>query len=137
MAAVSSDGCRWPAVLYAHWPGQDFPSIRHRSHRARVTGENMPLSLRPPRKGKTPNYEIRGTYLGCRVEISAGTPKRSVAQKQLAKIEECIEQHGQHPAPEVKIDPGQPTFLSAANAYMPAGGQRQTRAPLIKPFRAT
>ena len=24
----------------------------------------MPLTLHPPRKGKSPNYEIRGTYLG-------------------------------------------------------------------------
>jgi integrase len=97
----------------------------------------MPLSLRPPRKGKTPNFEIRGSYLGFRVEISSGTDKRSVANKQLRKIEECIEEHGQYPAPVFKPDPGQPTFLSAAVAYMQAGGERRYVAPLIRHFRET
>jgi hypothetical protein len=78
----------------------------------------MPLKLRPPRKGRTPNYEIRGTYLGCRVEVSSGTHKRSLALKQLRTIEECIEEHGQYPAPEPAPRTGEPTFLSAAVAYM-------------------
>jgi hypothetical protein len=78
----------------------------------------MPLTLRPPRPGKTPNYEIRGTYLRCPVEVSSGTNKRSVALKKLRQIEECIEQHGQYPAPELKPRTGKPTFLSAAVAYM-------------------
>lgn len=94
----------------------------------------MPLSLRPPRAGKTPNYEIRGTYLGCRVETSSGTHKRPVALKELRKIEECIELHGQYPAPESKPDPGEPTFLTAAIAYMRAGGERRHVAALIKHF---
>jgi integrase len=97
----------------------------------------MPLSLRPPRKGKTPNFEIRGTYLGCRVEVSSGTDRRSVARKQLRKIEACIEEHGKYPAPEIKPDPGQPTFLSAAVAYLQAGGSRRHVAGLIKYFRET
>lgn len=95
----------------------------------------MPLTLRPPRQGKTPNFEIRGSHLGCRVEVSSGTHKRSLAIKQLRKIEECIEEHGQYPAPEAKPDPGQPTFLSAAVAYMQAGGERRYVAPLVKHFR--
>ena len=41
----------------------------------------MPLTLRPPRKGKSPNYEIRGTYLGVAVERSAGTPDKKLALK--------------------------------------------------------
>ena len=97
----------------------------------------MPLSLRPPRKGKTPNFEIRGTYLGCRVEVSSGTDKRSVARKQLRRIEECIEEHGRYPAPAAQPDPGQPTFLTAAIGYMQAGGARRYVAPLIKHFRET
>jgi integrase len=97
----------------------------------------VPLSLRPPRKGKTPNFEIRGTYLGCGVETSSGTHKRSVALQQIKRIEECIEQHGQWPAPEVKADPGEPTFLSAAIAYMEAGGERQYVGKLVKHFRET
>ena len=95
----------------------------------------MPLKLRPPRKGKTPNFEIRGTYLGCRVEVSSGTHKRSVARDKLLEIEQCIEKHGQYPAPEVKPDPGRPTFLSAANAWMQAGGDRRYVPALLKHFR--
>lgn len=97
----------------------------------------MPLNLRPPRKGKTPNFEIRGTYLGCRVEVSSGTDKRSVANKQRRRIEECIETHGCYPAPETKPDPGQPTFLTAAIAYLQAGGSRRYVAALIRHFGET
>jgi integrase len=95
------------------------------------------LKLRPPRSGKTPNYEIRGTHLRVRVEVSSGTNKRSLALKQLRKIEECIEEHGQYPAPEPKPRTGEPTFLSAANAYMQASGQRRYVATAIKHFRET
>jgi hypothetical protein len=97
----------------------------------------MPLKLRPPRKGRTPNYEIRGTYLGFHVEVSSGTHKRSLALKQLRTIEECIEEHGQYPAPEPAPRTGEPTFLSAAVAYMQAGGRRKYVAPLIKHFGET
>ena len=97
----------------------------------------MPLKLRPPRSGKTPNFEIRGTHLGCRVETSSGTPKRSVALKQLRKIEECIEEHGQYPAPVTKPRTGEPTFLSAAIAYMRDGGSRRYVAPLVRRFGET
>jgi integrase len=97
----------------------------------------MPLTLRPPRKGKTPNHEIRGTYLGVRVEVSSGSHKRSVALAQLRKIEECIETHGQYPAPEPQADSGQPTFLSAAVAYMRDGGERRYVAFNLKHFRET
>ena len=94
----------------------------------------MPLKLRPPRAGKTPNYEIRGTYLGVRVEVSSGTPKRSVALKQIRPIEECIETHGQYPAPDLKPSAGEPTFLSAAIAYMRVAGAGAYIAPLIRRF---
>jgi len=97
-------------------------------------GVEVPLKLRPPRAGKTPNFEIRGTHLGCRVEVSSGTHKRSVALKQLRKIEECIEEHGQYPAPEPKPNSGEPTFLSAAIAYLQDGGRRKYVAALIKHF---
>lgn len=93
------------------------------------------LRLRPPRKGKTPNYEIRGTYLGVSVEVSSGTHKRPVARAKLREVEECIEQHGQYPAPEAKPDPGRPTFLTAAVAYMRAGGERRHIPKLLKYFR--
>lgn len=94
----------------------------------------MPLTLRPPRPGKTSNWEIRGTYRGVRVEESSGTHKRSVALDQLRTIEDCIDQHGQYPAPEAKPDSWQPTFIEAAVAYMNDGGSRRYVARLIKHF---
>jgi integrase len=98
----------------------------------------MPLKLRPPRVGKTPNYEIRGSYLGVRVEVSSGTHKRSVARGRLREIEECIEQHKQYPAPPApEPHTGEPTFLSAAIAYMQAGCRRKYVAALIKHFGET
>jgi integrase len=97
----------------------------------------VPLKLRPPRKGKTPNFEIRGSYLGVRVEVSSGAHKRSVALKQKRLIEECIEKHGQYPAPRPAPRTGEPTFLSAAIAYMQAGGERRYVARLVKYFGET
>lgn len=94
----------------------------------------MPLTLRPPRPGKTPNFEIRGSYLGCNVEVSSGTHKRSIAAQKLGEIEACIEKHGQYPAPEIATRPGQPTFLTAAVAYMREGGESRYISPLLKHF---
>jgi integrase len=94
----------------------------------------VPLTLRPPRKGRTPNYEIRGTYLGVRVECSSGTHKRSVALQEIKRIEAVIEEHRQYPAPDPKPHTGEPTFLSAAVAYMRSGGERCYMSPLLKHF---
>ncbi len=49
----------------------------------------MPLKLRDPRPPKTPNYEIRGTYLGVHVERTAGTPDKKKASKALRDIKEA------------------------------------------------
>jgi integrase len=92
----------------------------------------MPLKVIPPRAGKSPNYTIRGTYLGVSVDRSAGTPKRSVAEQQLKKLELAIER-GEYPEKPKPKDA--PTFLSAAVAYMKAGGRRKYIAPLIRHFR--
>jgi integrase len=97
----------------------------------------MPLTLRPPRQGRTPNYEIRGTYLGVPVECSSGTHKRSIALQQIKRIEAIIEEHGQYPAPEPKPHTGEPTFLSAAIAYMRDGGERCYMKPLLQYFGET
>jgi integrase len=71
------------------------------------------------------------------VETSSGTNKRFIALKQKRAIEDCIERHGQYPAPKPAAGAGEPTFLSAAIAYMQAGGSRRYVAPLIKRFGET
>jgi integrase len=97
----------------------------------------MPLSLRKPRAGKTPNYEIRGTYLGVTVERSSGTPKRSVALAELRKLERAIEAGEYPPKATPRAGEGEPTFLSAAIAYMQNGGRRKYVSALIKRFGET
>jgi len=92
----------------------------------------MPLKIVPPRAGKTPNYSIRGTYLGITVDRSAGTPKREVANRELKKLEEKIER-GEYPEKPKQQDA--PTFLSAAVAYMKAGRPRRHVGRLIAYFK--
>jgi len=90
----------------------------------------MPLKLVPPRKdkGKAPRYYIRGTYLGQYVDRSAGTSERRVAKQVLDKIKHQIER-GEF------AQPGEPTFLSAAHAYMKAGGEARFVEPLLLHFK--
>ncbi|MGC1780089.1 MAG: tyrosine-type recombinase/integrase [Xanthobacteraceae bacterium] len=90
----------------------------------------MPLKLRPPRPGKTPNYEIRGTYLGVTVERSAGTADKKIAQRQLREIMRAVER-GEYDK-KVIATSTQPTFLSAAVAYLKAGGEGKYLGPIIE-----
>jgi len=92
----------------------------------------MPLKLHPPRPGKTPNYTIRGKYLGVAVDRSAGTHRRKVAERELRKLEDRIE-CGEYP--EKPKRPDVPTFLSAAIAYMKAGRRRRYVGRLIGYFK--
>jgi integrase len=94
----------------------------------------MPLKVVPPRAGKTPNYSIRGKYLGVAVDRSAGTPKEAIAKRQLKKLEDAIER-GDYP--EKPKQPNAPTFLSAAVAYMKAGRPRRYVGRLIEHFKDT
>src|SRR4051794_1321418 len=87
----------------------------------------MPLKLVPPRKGKSPNFTIRGSYLGRSVDRSSGTSKRAVALQALRQVEQQIERG------ELS-EPGAPTFASAAAAYMKAGGQRNYVGRLLDHF---
>ena len=82
----------------------------------------MPLKLIPPRPGKTPNYYIRGTYLGQYVDESARTTRQEVARQLRNLIAESIER-GEYAAR--RAGKAEPTFLSAAIAYMAAGGERR------------
>jgi integrase len=90
----------------------------------------MPLKLIPPREGKSPNWTIRGTYLGRYVDRSAGTGKRALAAKVLKGIERKIER-GE------LAEPGEPTFASAAASYMKAGGERTYLRKLLEHFGDT
>jgi integrase len=89
----------------------------------------MPLKLYPPRP-KNPSWQIRGTYLGKSVERSSRTSKRAVAVKVLKAIERAIER-GEF------AEPGEPTFASAAAAYMRAGGERTYLRKLLEHFGDT
>lgn len=94
----------------------------------------MPLKLVPPRQGKSPNWSIRGSYLGVTVDRSARTSKRSVAQAQLTKLERAIE-CGEYP--EKPKQPDAPTFLSAAVKYLKSGGERENVGRVTKYFGET
>lgn len=95
----------------------------------------MPLKLVEPRKGKSPNYTIRGSYLGVAVNESSGTDKRSVARAILARLEQAIESR-EYPPRQVAAG-GERTFLKAAVEYMEAGRRPRYVARLIKHFGAT
>jgi integrase len=85
----------------------------------------MPLTIVPPKAGRTPNYHIRGTYLGIPINRSAGTPYRRLAARIKRQIEQEIET-GTYTAS------GGLTFLAAAVAYMKAGGDRAFVGPIIE-----
>ena len=94
----------------------------------------MPLRLKDPRK--SPNFSVRGTYLGVRVDKSLGTPKRSVAATRLKHLEGQIER-GEYPPREAAPRTGAGTFLSAALSYVEAGRRPRYVAKLIKYFGET
>lgn len=92
----------------------------------------MPLSLRPPRKGKTPNYEIRGTYLGVYVERTTGTPELRIAKRVLKDIKKAIERGEYRKREEVAEAPKPPTFADATLAYLKAGGEAKFLGKIIE-----
>jgi integrase len=87
----------------------------------------MPIKLIDPRPGKTPYYAGRGTYFGQYIDRSTKTRKRGLAVKIIRKWEEQIER-GEF------ARPSDPTFASAALAYMKKGGERRFLAPIIRYF---
>ena len=95
----------------------------------------MPLKLVPPRKGKSQNFTIRGSYLGIPVNKSSGAHKRSVALGVQRKLELAIES-GEYPPKEVAACRGK-TFLTAAVGYLEAGRRPRYVSRLIKHFGET
>lgn len=83
----------------------------------------MALKLKPPRKSKSPNYTIRGTYLGVSVDRTTGTPVEATAKQVLAAIKRDIER-GRLAEP-VAEEQKEPLFEEAALLYIKAGGDPQ------------
>lgn len=90
----------------------------------------MPLTLYPPKPGRTPNWRIRGSYLGICVDETTGTPEKAVAQKLIRAKRDAIERGA-------VARPGEPTFASAAEAYLDAGGEQRFIAKLNDHFGDT
>jgi integrase len=92
----------------------------------------MPLKLIPPRTGRSPNWTIRGAYLGVAVDQTAGTPKRAIAEQKRKQIEARIE------AGEFsKRERAPVTFAAAALAYVQAGRRRRYVMRLAQHFGDT
>jgi integrase len=92
----------------------------------------MPLKLRAPRQGKTPNWSIRGTYLGVYVETTAGTADKKRAAKKLRGIRKSIERGDFANPVEAVAAPTPPTFADAALAYLRAGGDGKYIGAIIE-----
>jgi integrase len=84
------------------------------------------LKLYPPRPGH-PSWQVRGKYLGVRIERSTGARDRKVAVRIRDKWKDEIERGAYATAAD-------PTFASAALSYMQAGGERLYLEPLIRHF---
>ena len=91
----------------------------------------MPLKLIPPNPARrSPNYRVRGTYLGHYIDRSTETGDRRKAQAFLGRVKHAIERgHLSAAAPL--------SFAEAAKAYMQAGGEKRFLAPAISYFAMT
>lgn len=84
----------------------------------------MPYKLVPPKPGRSPFFRIRGTYLGVELDRSTKTADEALARQLLNKRKREVER-GQLADPVAEPPAQGPTFLSAAVAYMKAGGDRR------------
>lgn len=83
----------------------------------------MPLKLRPPTPGKTPNWHVRGTHRGIYIERTAGTADKTEAKQFMREIREAIERGDYSPEkPQPQPAQVEPTFAAATLAYLKAGG---------------
>lgn len=92
----------------------------------------MPLEIKPPRQGKSPNYTIRGTYLGVYIDRTAGTPDSRQAKKVREGIKRDIERGDYNPQPLAVAAPSAPTFADAALAYLKADGDPNYLSRIIE-----
>jgi integrase len=86
----------------------------------------MPLQLK--RRPKSPNWIIRGTLRGIRIEESTGTSDKRVAEEIRAKREAEIL------AESVYGRRATSTFAAAALSYLESGGSKRFIAPVISFF---
>jgi hypothetical protein len=92
-------------------------------------GRTMPLKLVPPNPARrSPNYRVRGTYLGVSVNRSTETSDKRKAQAFLARIRDAIERGAFSAKPPL-------SFAEAATSYMQAGGEKRFIAPLLRHFK--
>lgn len=96
----------------------------------------MPINLVPPRKGKSPNWTMRGTHLRVYVDESCRTDRKPLARKIRDDRERAIEA-GEWPPRQAVARADTSTFIGAAVTYMETGGSKRYVAKLIAHFGET
>ena len=89
------------------------------------------MSLRLVRRPKSPNWVIRGTIRGIRVEESAGTNDKKIAEEIRAKREAELF------AESVYGRRATATFAQASLSYLEQGGSKRFLNPIISHFAST
>lgn len=97
----------------------------------------MPIKLIPPRKGKSPNWTMRGTHIRVYVDESCRTHKRSLARKIRDERERAIERGEWPPQAEPVARSDLSTFIGAAVNYLETGHRKRYVAKLIGHFGET
>lgn len=87
----------------------------------------MPLKLVPPSPGRTPNYRVRGTYLGVRVDRSCETGDKTAARQFFNKLKAAVER-GAFAEKEPL------TVAAAITSYVQGGGDTRFLEPILKHF---
>jgi integrase len=87
----------------------------------------MPLKLVEPRAGKSPNWTVRGTYLGVSVDRSAKSADRATAAKFLKACKAEIERG-------TYVQRHELTFLDAAVSYMAETGNERFVKQVVEYF---
>jgi hypothetical protein len=87
----------------------------------------MPLTLVPPKAGRTPNYRVRGTYLGIRVDRSTETCDKAKARQFHAALKAAIERGA-------FAEKSALTVAAAMTAYVQAGGENRFLGPILRYF---
>ena len=89
------------------------------------------MGLKLTRRHKSPNFYIRGTFLGVSVDESTGTDKRQIAKKLLERKEQELI------ALKTRSDSSDHTFSAAVISYIENGGERRFLNPLVTHFGDT